>query len=120
MTDSRRRVLNCFDRLERLVGNRVPAHGSEAPYLVNLLEAIQEEKWIATELLDREAVFGDDPVPSTDELEAHLAELAKGGEPEELLVDTPELRAKVKALGVDLAELEAKARGGHRDPVSGD
>ncbi len=50
---TRRKIINCFDRLELLVGNRTPAHGSEAPFLVKLLEAIAAEKEIVEELLSR-------------------------------------------------------------------
>ncbi len=53
---TKRKIINCFDRLELLVGNRTPAHGSEAPFLVGLLEAIQEEKRIATVLLEAEGL----------------------------------------------------------------
>lgn len=89
---TRRKIINCFDRLELLVGNRTPAHGSEAPFLVKLLEAIAAEKKIVEELLEREAVFADDPVPP--------------------ILD-PDLVAAVK-------RLEATAVGGHRDPPDRD
>lgn len=58
MTESRRKIGNCFDRLELLVGNRIPAHGSEAPFTVAVLEAIREERKIVEELLSRD---DDDP-----------------------------------------------------------
>lgn len=54
--NTRRKIGNCFDRLERLVGNRVPVHGSEMPFLVKVLEAIAEERKIAEELLEFEEV----------------------------------------------------------------
>lgn len=133
MTTTRRKVLNCFDRLWHLVGNRVPAHGSEAPYLVKLLESVVEEKRIASELLDS---MTDPRVDAASELANGWINAAWIGDSDEGSPDQWRLLGGcgrdllgVLKIGDKLVELdpddddddlEAAAVGGHRDPIRED
>ena len=122
----KRRILNCFDRLELLVGNRRPIHGSEAPFLVKLLEAIKAERKIVEELLELD---GDDRarVVAATELANGWINAAWIGDAEEA---GPDQWSLLGGCGRDLLEivdpedtvrrLEATAVGGHRDPIDDD
>ncbi len=119
MMDSRR-VLNCFDRLEVLVGNRTPVHGSEAPFLVNVLESIREEKRIASELLDR-GVLADVPVPTVREIERIRNRVDLGGGCRHGLGGRmgPLCTEDLSTL-LDTLDERNVARGGHCDPIGED